>query len=143
MSILRQLNDELVEKLRVSFYPPTPAPGEGININVGDEFVIRFVVTNQSHQFPQLTFSNVALEVKAIPPFAEIIDGDTLYSRREVLGTVDWDDRKELEVTFKATARFPGDALEMVATWKIAGDVSIRCKDLNNRYIYAQIRRPS
>lgn len=143
MSILRQLNDELVEKLSVSFYPPTPGPGEGKYINVGEEFVIKFVVTNQSQQLPGLTFSNVALAVHAIPPFAEIIDGNTLYSKREELGTVDWDDRKEVEVTFKAKAKFPGDALEMVATWKIAGDVSIRCKDLNNRYIFAQIRYPS
>lgn len=143
MSILRQLNDELMEKLRVYFYPPTPGPGEGRYINVGEEFVIKFVVTNQSQQFPQLTFSNVALEVYALSPFAEIIDGNTLYSKRVGLGTVDWDDRKEVEVTFKAKAKFLGDALEWVATWKIAGDVSIRCKDLNNPNIFAQIRDPS
>ena len=140
MSILHQLNDEIIEKLKVRFVPPSPDVGRYINVD--EEFTIKFFVTNDSGQYPQITFSNVALEIVAIPLFAEIINGDTLYSKRVKLGTVDYNDRKEVEVKFKAKMNLPpSDAVESVASWRIAGDVLLRCKDLNNPSIYAQIYR--
>lgn len=141
MSILRQLNDEIIEKLKVSWYPPSP--DQGTSINVDQEFTITFVVTNDSNRYPGMKFSNVALEVLAIPPCAEVVDGDTLLSKRVPLGTVDWNDRKEVSVKFKAKADFPFPDFdrygEQVATWKIAADVSLRCKDLSNPKLRAQI----
>ena len=78
MSILRELNDEIIEKLKVTPVPPDPLPV----IRVGDEFEITFVVTNESRQFPGMKFSNVTIEIMAIYPFAELIDGDAFFRKR-------------------------------------------------------------
>lgn len=135
--LLRQLNDAIIEKLVVNCHCE-PAPGEGEVINVGEEFEVKISVENSSQQYPQITFLNVVLEVRPVLPFSRF--KDNALKKRESLGTIRWDTKKEFVFEMVAMALMPYDWEEPVVKTSIAADVLLRCKDLKREHT-AQIRK--
>jgi hypothetical protein len=129
MSFLRQLNDAIIEQLDVTcrFEPAT-----GDTIHVGEDFKVIISIGNSSKQYPQITYLNVALEVAPVPPLSKFKDGDPLLKRRELLGEIDWNTKKELVFEMTATGLAAFDWEEEVVKTSIAADVLLRCKDLNH-----------